>query len=322
MSLHLALVHPTDLLASELREALGRRRELWRQLDLLSDQPAEIGTLTEIGGSAAMVGELDEAALEAAEIVVFGGRADHARSWLDRVPATTTVVLMAPEATPDDGHPLVAGVNLETAHRDGVMLSPHPGTVALAHLLAPLRTFGLARVHATLLEPVSTVGKAGLDEMFDQTRAILAFADTPPREVFPTQMAFNVLPGDPEAPVAAHLKTVFGLGDLPIGVQTLKAPVFHSYGIALQFELVDDPGLAEVEQALETPPYLDRAVDVELLGPIDAANRDEVLVGPVQATPGHPGSYQAWAVMDNLTCGGALNTLAILEALSQPTLVS
>lgn len=314
MSRHIALVHPTGLLAVELRETLDRQRDLWRRLDLLSDLPDDVGTLGEVGGKPVLVQPIDEHSFEGTDVVFFAGDIEAARPLIARVPAETTIVLLSPGAGPEDGHPVVAGINLETAEPERVLLSPHPGTVALAHLLHPLLQFRPRRLAATLLQPVSIRGKAALDEMFDQTRAILAFADNPPREIFPTQLAFNVLPAESPGHVAGHLRTVLGL-EAPMSVQVLQAAIFHSFAVSLHLELAEDPGVEAVKKALEGEPFIDFAVDPELLGPIDAANRDEVLVGSVDPVAGLPGVYQLWAVMDNLTRGGALNALAILEAL-------
>lgn len=321
MSLHLAIIHPNDLLGDELRQVLGQRSELWRQIDLLTDRPEEVGSLTDIGGAAAMVKSLDEEGLAGVDAIFFAGSVEGARALLPRVPEGVVVIFLAPGAMPEDGHPLVAGVNLATVHEAGgerrqVLLSPHPGAVALAHLVAPLLPFGPKRVSATLLQPISSVGRAGLDEMLGQARSILAFAENPPREVFPTQMVFNIIPADP-GHAAAHLRTVLDRPELPLSVQVLQVSVFHSFGISLHIELEEDPGLAVIEETLESAPHLDRVIDTELLGPIDAANREEILLGPIDPVPQSPGTYQVWAVMDNLTRGGALNAVAILEAATQ-----
>lgn len=172
------------------------------------------------------------------------------------------------------------------------------------------------RATATLIEPVSTCGKAGLDEMFDQTRGILAFQTDPPREAFPAQMTFNLLPvAAPGAAMATHLATVLG-SELEISIHALRVGVFHCYSISLHLELGEDPGVEAVAEALAERPLCDPAPDPELLGPIDAAARDEVLIGPIERDPSRPGAYRLWAVMDNLTCGGARNALAIMEAIS------
>ncbi len=317
----LALVHPTGLVAVELRETLDRRRELWRELRLLSTVEEEVGVLTEVRGVAAMVQGLEAGSFDGVDTVVFCSGIERNRPLFERLPASAAAVVTSTDAGPGDGHPLVAGVNLEAAAGGPAaggprrLVSPHPGTVALAHLLHPLGRFAPRRAVATLLEPVSACGKAGLDEVFEQTRGILTFQPNPPREVFPVQMAFNLVPAEASvAHVTAHLATVLG-SDSPVSIQVLRAGVFHSYGLSLHLELADDPGAEAVRRALGEHPLNDLAVDPELLGPIDAAARDEVLIGAVEPDPAVPGGYHLWAVMDNLTCGGAANAFAILEAI-------
>lgn len=314
----LALIHPTGILANELRESLDRRRELWLELALLSDDEKEIGHLTEARGTAAMVKPLEPDSLESMDVVFFGGDIEATRPLLSMVPLSASAVILSPDANLDDGQPLVGGVNLANTDLAQVLLSPHPGTIALAHLLHALRPLGVRRATATLLQPVSVHGNKALEEVFNQTRAILAFAQNQPREIFPAQITFNMLPTQGLAdPIVNHLHAVLG-DELPVEVQVLQAGVFHSYGISLIVEFEKDPGLKAVEQALEAHSMIDRAPDPELLGPTDAAAREEVILGPVEADARRPGVYRLWAVMDNLTCGGALNAIQILEAVGVP----
>ncbi len=315
----LAILHPTNLLAAELRETLGRRPDLWREILLLSDNAEEVGSLTEIGGGAAMVQALEADSLDRVDVAFFCAPIETSRPLIAALGASTAAVVLSPEAAVDDGHPVVGGINLETADRSRPLLSPHPGTVALAHLLQPLKSFVPRRAVATLLQPVSVCGKAGLDEMFQQTRAILAFSSEQPREVFPHQMAFNVVPAEAsQTALVSHLQTVLD-SDLEVSAQVLQAGVFHSFGISLHVELDDDPGAEEVAQALAEHPVNELVEQPQVLGPIDAAARGKVLVGPVE--PARPG-YNVWAVMDNLTRGGALNAVEILEAIGHPVVTN
>jgi aspartate-semialdehyde dehydrogenase len=310
----LALIHPTGLLAQELRESLDRRRELWLDLQLLSDSEEEIGQLTEVRGAAAMVQALEESRLEGLDVAFFAGSMEATGPWLERVGGGTRVILLSADAQPQDGQPLVAGVNLESLDPSAVLLSPPPAAIALAHLLHPLRDFTPKRLSATLLQPTSMRGAEALEEVLNQTRAILAFAQNPPKEIFQTQLTFNVLPTEGLEPgVEAHLHAVLG-HELPVELQVLKASVFHSYAISAFVELEKDPGTEAVRKALTAHPFIDPSPDPELLGPIDAAARNELLLGTVEPA-GRPGVYRVWAVMDNLTCGGALNAIHILEAL-------
>ncbi len=312
----LALIHPTDLLGVELRESLDRRRDLWQELRLLSTSEDEIGSLTEARGAAAMVQKLEEGSLDDIDVAFFSDSIKVNRSLLKRLPEEAAAVVLSTDAGSGDGHPIVSGVNLEQASRDKPLLSPHPATVALAHLLYPLLGFGLRLAVATVLQPVSIHNKPGLDEMFSQTRGILSFDTDPPRKVFPTQMVFNVVPSlGKQHQLESLLQTVLS-HDLPVSIHLLQAGVFHGLSTTVYFELADDPGLEAIRDALSQHPMNQLAPHPALLGPIDAAARDDVLIGNIESAGG-PGSYRLWAIMDNLTCGGALNAIQILEAISR-----
>ncbi|MEE8524813.1 MAG: Asd/ArgC dimerization domain-containing protein [Thermoanaerobaculia bacterium] len=313
----LALIHPTGLVAAELREALEKHRELWDELRLLSSVEDEAGVLTSVRGTAAVIQSFAADHLDGVDLAFFDGPMEVNRPLLEELPPDAVAVLLSPDAGPEDGHPVVAGVNPETAAESPRLISPHPGTVALAHLLYPLLPYQPYRAVATLLEPASTLGKVGLDEMLAQTRSVLAFQSQPPRDVLPAQMAFNVLPDSaPTAAMRAQLSTILGT-DVGLSIRALRVGVFHSYGVSLYVDLDEDPGVEAVIGALGAHPVNELAEEPGLLGPIDAAARDEVLIGSVVPEPGRPGGYHLWAAMDNLTCGGAGNALAILEALTE-----
>jgi aspartate-semialdehyde dehydrogenase len=232
-----------------------------------------------------------------------------------------TAVVLSVDAGPEDGVPVVAAVNIEKARRFETLLCPHPASVLLAHLVHPLRAYGPRRAVGTFLEPASVGGKPALDEVFEQTRAILTFAPEQPREVFRTQMAFNVIPGHRGEHVAAHV-TALMESEMEVYIQLLRCGVFHSFGASVHLTLTKDPGEAAVRKALAAHPLNDASPDPDLLGMIDAAGRDEVLLGPVEAVAGLPGTYRIWAVMDNLTCGAAVNAVHILEAVSGAVMVN
>lgn len=312
----IALFHPTSLLGAELREALGSRRELWHDVRLLTTEESEAGTLTEVAGAAAMVTRLDDDDLDTVDVFFCCGGIEPSRPLIERLPPAALAIVLSPDATPDDGHPVVAGINTESAASGRVLLSPHPGTVLLAHLLHPLRDFGIESVSSTLLQPVSVYSTEGLEEVFEQTRSILRFDPNPPREIFPIQLAFNVVAAKRAGHVGPLVATVLA-SEFPVACQVLQTSVFHSYGASVHVKLDDDPGPERVREALSDSRWIDLAVDPDILGMIDAAARDEVIVGHVEADPS--GGLWIWAVMDNITCGGAQNALRILESVRAQT---
>ena len=318
----LAIVRPSSLLATEVREALDQHPELAHEVRLVSDDDSEVGILTEVGGAATVVGALDAEGLQRVDVAVVFGKPEDYAAALDTLPPGTTAIIVSTDVTTHEVSgqtlaPIVAGVNLEDARRGETNLSPHPAVVALGHILHPLRDFGIDSVAATLLEPASSYGKGALDEMFAQARDLLNFQGVK-NEILPGQLAFNVLDAaDDPSPLAAQLRAALPEStlneDTDLSLHLLRAGVFHSLGLSLHLRLAEDPGDAAVRDALADAPFV-ALWDEDMLGAIDVASRSEVVVGRVEAQG--RGLYRIWATMDNITAGSVGNALAILEALT------
>lgn len=308
-----AIINPSNLLGKELKETLENRPEIAGDILLLSSREDEIGTLTEVAGAAAMVTRFEPEKLRGSEVAFFCGPIADNRPLLAALPPETTAVVLSLDATAADGLPVVAGVNAPPAPPAGerrVLLSPHPGVVLLAHLLHALRGLNPQEAVATLIQPASMRDDAGLEELFEQTRQIVAMTGRSPTPVFGAQLAFNLLPVPlPADPVAALLVRV--LADAPpVALQILQGAVFHSVAASLWVRCAGDPGPQAVRKALSEHPHLEAADKPRHLGPIDAAASDKVLFGNVRKDEAG-GGFWLWAAMDNLTRGGALNAIEI-----------
>jgi aspartate-semialdehyde dehydrogenase len=313
----IAIVHPSDLLGKELTETLENRSKQWQDIRLLSTLPEEIGGLTDVSGAAAIVAPYDPDALKGASTIYFCGPIAANRPLFDDVPKGATAVVLSPDATPADGQPVVAGVNSEAARLGQVLVSPHPAVVLLAHLLHPLRALQLEAAAATVIQPASLFGTPGLEELFEQTRQIVAMSDRRQTPVFGAQLAFNMLPTTADTlPLAEILGQVMET-KTPVAVQVLQGGVFHSLAVSLHVRLGAKATVQSVRKALTAHTYLEPANRPKHLGPIDAAAQDKVILGTIRkeerkdATDG----FWVWAVMDNLTRGGALNAIEIVECL-------
>jgi aspartate-semialdehyde dehydrogenase len=308
----IAIVHPTNLLGKELTETLENRGPRWTDIRLLSTREDEIGNLTEVAGAAALVQRYEPDSLDGIRVAFFCGPVEHNRPVLEKLPPETTAVVLSPDADASDGVPVVAGVNTPAACSGGVLLSPHPAVVLLAHLLHPLRELAPESAVATLIQPASMRDDPGIEELFEQTRQIVAMIQRRPTPVFGAQLSFNLLPTPlPADPVAAQLHAVLG-GPPPVSLQILQGGIFHSLSASVYVRLGGNPGLQAVRRALGEHLYLEVADKPRHLGPIDAAASEKVIFGTVRRD--EAGGFWLWAVMDNLTRGGVLNAVEIAEA--------
>jgi aspartate-semialdehyde dehydrogenase len=310
----IAIVDPANLLGKELTETLERQSKQWREIRLLSTDEEEVGTLTDVAGAASLVARYEADSLQGATTIYFCGPIAADRPLFQDVPKDATVVVLSPDATPEDGQPVVAGVNSEAARPGQILLSPHPAVVLLAHLLHPLRGLAPESIVATVVLPASLADNPGLEELFEQTRQIVAMTPRRETKVFGTQLAFNLLPAtaDPQA-IAASLAQILE-GEPPIppaALHLVQGGIFHSLTASLYIRFAETATVQALRKALGAHPYLEAATRPKHLGPIEVAAGEKVLLGPIRKDPS--GGFWIWAVMDNLTRGGALNAVEIVE---------
>ena len=328
----IALVHATDLVAEEFKRLLEARPELWSDLRLFTLEDDSAGTIADVAGAATLVGAVEENSFDQVDVAFFfGSPSRHAKVRQDLPPAVTAVVVGGLDDTDQaseqnqDSQPLIAGLNLDQLDRRRLLVSPHPATIGLAHLLAPLMPLGLRSASATALLPASTFGQEALDELLDQTRDMLSFKTSSEFDRLPGPLAFNLL--DAEAGAIGR-DTSAVLGDASaehdesppvVSVAAIYGGVFHGLGLSVHLDFSSStqaPDLTTVEQALDASQLVELAADPHLVGPKDIAGQDFVLVAELREAA--PGRFTLWAVLDPLTIGGANNTLALVEAMATP----
>jgi len=305
----IAIVHPLTLLGKELREAIAARRPGWSDFTLLSTSEEEVGTVTEIGGAAAFVGRVTEDCLEGCRRVFFCGETASDRPLFGRLDPAALGVVLSAGASVLDGPLALSG--LVAAPATGLCVSPHPAAVGLVRLVSALAQLAPQLVSATVLQPASQSGNEGIDELFAQTRDLLAFGGKLPRAVFGAQLAFNVLPAPGlGAEVERQVAALLGGRPCPVRAQVMQGSAFH--GLALSVALrFDTPRTAqEVARALADPDLFELARDARHLGPIASAGNERIVIGEIRPAGE---DLWLWAVYDNLTVGGVYNAIALAD---------
>lgn len=308
----IAIVHPGTLVGKELRESLENRLKSWRDIRLLSTDADEVGVLTEVQGAAAIVQRYEPDSFKDVSTVYFCGPAEKNRPLYGDVPSSALAVVLSPDATLEDGVPVVAGVNSDAVAAGPRLVSPHPSVVLLAHLLHPLRPMQPVDLVGTVIQPASAQGDPGIQELFEQTREIVAMIGRTPTPVYGKQLSFNLLPTAGESlPLSDMLQKV--VPEMPpVPMQMVQGGIFHGMAVSLHARFGGSPTPQALRKALTASPYVEMAEDPRHLGPIDSGSSDKVLVGAIR--PDKAGGFWLWAVMDNLTRGTALNAIEIAEA--------
>ncbi len=311
-----------SLLGKEIRERLVDRPLFAnREIRLFSALDSEVGTLTEVAGAATFIRRYEPGDLEGIELAIFCDSSEASREIAAARPEGTTAIVLATELQGDFGHPIVSGINEAAAARGALLSSPHPAAVLLAHLLHPLRGLGIEEAVATVVQPASIEGEAGVEELFEDARQVFTMAGKRKHSIFGKQLAFNLLPtASGASPIASALSTVLD-GEPPVALHVIQGGVFHGITASLFVRFVGlaggaaGAGAKAIKKALATNLALELDDVPRGLGPIDAAISDRVLVAPLRAEESAAGGFWIWATLDNLARGGALNALEIAEGL-------
>ena len=212
----------------------------------------------------------------------------------------------------------------------GIVSIPNCTTTPLVMALKPLHeAAGVKRVIVTTFQSVSGTGAAAMDELMEQTRALMAFRDVK-AEVYPYQIAFNLLPqigsfGDTgdcseEVKIVRETRKILDAPTMRVTSTTVRVPVLRCHSEAINVELERPLSANDARAALAAMPgvlvYDDPAKKLYPM-PLDATGKDEVYVGRIRQDVSVPNGLNLWVVSDNLRKGAALNAIQIAECLVQ-----
>lgn len=233
---------------------------------------------------------------------------------------------------------VVAGVNPEAAvGHEGIVANPNCTTMVAMMALAPIhRAVGLERIVVSSYQAVSGTGQRAIEELLAQSRAILAGEEPAAPEVYPHRIAFNVLPqvevfkdGDDytteERKVMAETRKILGVGEeLSISATCARVPVLSGHSESINVRTAEDLSPDECRALLVEAPgviVVDDPADGRYPLAVDAAGRDEVLVGRVRRDPGEERTLNLWVAGDNLRKGAATNAVQVAELLIERDLL-
>ena len=339
-SLKVAVVGATGAVGTEMLRILDERAFPVDELVPLASSRSA-GRAIRFGDREVTVQELSMDALHGVDLSLSAAGASIARGFVREAAAAGTVCidkssafrmepdvpLVVPEVNPEalEGAPTIIAV-------------PNCTTIVAMMALAPLhRAAGLRSLVLSSYQAVSGAGRDGTRELAEQIEKLrdqveeLGRPDVdalPTGDVFGKTMAFNVLPKidafAPDGSTGEEVKTVnesrkiLGIDDLDVAATCVRVPVpvGHSVSLLARFSRPITPG--EARELLAPAPGVDLRDDPAngvYPSPLEAAGRDEVLVGRIRQAPGHDDALLLFACGDNLRKGAALNGIQIAERL-------
>jgi aspartate-semialdehyde dehydrogenase len=315
-----------EVMLSILRERKFPIREL---IPLASERSA--GGSVDFGNQKIVVRDLATFDPKGVDIALFSAGGSVSKEYAPKFAAAGALVIDNSSAfRNDDDVPLVvAEVNPEHLRSvpRGIVANPNCSTMQMLVALAPIhRAVGIVRINVATYQSVSGTGQRGLRELGRQTAAILNF-QSPLPEVYPVQIAFNVIPhgGDfldngytsEEMKLVWETRKILSAPEILVNATVVRVPVFFGHSEAVHIETREKISAAEARSLLATAPGVE-VVDDPVPGgyptPVThASGRDPVFVGRIREDISHPRGLDLWVVSDNIRKGAALNAVQLAE---------
>ncbi len=330
---NVAVAGATGAVGNQMIECLEERNFPVKSIKLLASSRS-VGRMLRFKGDSVPVEELTEDSFEGIDIALFsagGGTSlnfspiaansgcvvvDNSSAW--RMDAD--VPLVVPEVNPHA---------IADYKKKGIIANPNCSTIQMVVALNPIKKkCGIKRIVVSTYQAVSGTGKKAIDELFDQTRAMINFLDYK-KNVYPHRIAFNCLPhidvfldnGYTKEEMKMLNETRKIMEDNTIGVTatTVRVPVFFGHAESVNIETEKFISAGEVKKLLENAPGVKLVDDVKNnIYPLqtDAAGQDLTMVGRIRQDESIPNGINMWIVADNIRKGAATNAVQIAEILA------
>jgi aspartate-semialdehyde dehydrogenase len=276
---------------------------------------------------------LSEDSIQGFDLALFSAGGERSEEWAPRfVDAGAVVVDNSSFWRMHADVPLVvAEVNPEALEgHHGIVANPNCSTMQMVVALKPiLDAAGIERIVVSTYQSVSGTGQRAMEELENQTRAIIEARELEQPSVYPHRIAFNALPqvekfkdGDDytteERKMMAETRKIFGTEEIGISATCVRVPVYTSHSESVNVQTRDPLSPEQCRELLADAPgviVLDNPGDGIYPLAIDAAGRDEVFVGRIRRDPSHERCLNMWIVGDNLRKGAATNAVQLGELL-------
>jgi aspartate-semialdehyde dehydrogenase len=273
------------------------------------------------------------------DIVLMSAGGDVSRAWSEKIGRQGPIVidnssafrmdpdvpLIVPEVNPDAVH---------LAKKKNIIAVPNCSTIQMVVALKPLHDAAkIKRVVVATYQSVSGTGKAAMDELFNQTKGIF-MNSTPEPEIYPKQIAFNVIPHidkfmddgmtKEEWKMVAETKKILDPA-IKVCASCVRVPVFIGHSEMVNVEFEREISAEEARKILRKAPgvtVIDTDNELSYATPAETQGDDDVYVSRIREDISVENGLNFWCVADNLRKGAALNAVQIAELLDEQGIIT
>ncbi len=214
-----------------------------------------------------------------------------------------------------------------------IIANPNCSTAQMVVALKPLHDRAkIKRVVVSTYQSVSGAGKEGMDELWDQTKAVYNPTSEVPPKKFQRDIAFNVIPQidvfmedgstKEEWKMVVETKKILD-PKVKVTATCVRVPVFvgHSESINIEFEdFLDEDEARDILREAPGVMVIDKREDGGYVTPVECVGDYATFISRIRQDGTIENGLNLWCVSDNLRKGAALNAVQIAEVLGQKAL--
>jgi aspartate-semialdehyde dehydrogenase len=327
----------TGNVGREMLNILAEREFPVDEIAVLASRKS-LGTEVSFGDKTIKTKDLDTFDFTGWDIALFAIGSDATKIYAPRAAAVGCVVIDNSSLYRyDPDVPLI--VPEVNAHaiigyaKKNIIANPNCSTAQMVVALKPLHDRArIKRVVVATYQSVSGAGKEGMDELWEQTKAVYNPVKEVPPKTFQKQIAFNVIPqiaefldsGETkeEWKMVAETKKILD-PKIKVTATCVRVPVFVGHSEAINIEFEDFLDWEEAQDILREAPgvmLIDKREPGGYITPIECVGEYATYVSRVRQDSTIENGLSLWCVSDNLRKGAALNAVQIAELLGQKVL--
>tara|TARA_B100001769_G_scaffold272879_1_gene268033 strand:- start:473 stop:1495 length:1023 start_codon:yes stop_codon:yes gene_type:complete len=330
---NVAIVGATGAVGEVMLEMLSARGFPVKEVYVLASERSE-GKKVMFGSKPLSVTNLASFDFKDADIGLFSAGGDISAEYAPKAAASNCIVIdnTSHFRYENDVPLIIPEVNsckIKDYKNRNIIANPNCSTIQMLVALKPIYdAVGIKRITVSTYQAVSGSGSGAVNELAKQTAELLNGRKAE-CEVYPTQIAFNVLPhidkfldnGYTKEEMKMNWETVkiFGDEDIKVSATCVRVPVFYGHSEAIQIETSQHISEDEARELLRSAngiTIMDERRDGGYpTAVLEATGEDSVFVGRIRQDLSLSNGLSLWVVSDNLRKGAALNSVQIAEEL-------